>query len=34
MLRTTGHEEQALDVLDRATELGLRAAPTDARSER
>ena len=34
MLRATGHEEQALDVLDRATELGLRAAPTDARSER
>ena len=34
MLRATGHEEQALDVLDRATELGLRAAPTDARAER
>jgi transcriptional regulator with XRE-family HTH domain len=34
MLRATGHEEQALDVLDRATELGLRATPTDARSER
>jgi ATP/maltotriose-dependent transcriptional regulator MalT len=34
MLRTTGHEEQALDVLDRATELGLRAAPTEARAER
>jgi transcriptional regulator with XRE-family HTH domain len=34
MLRATGHEEQALDVLDRAAELGLRATPTDARSER
>ncbi len=34
MLRATGHEEQALDVLDRATELGLRATPTDTRSER
>jgi transcriptional regulator with XRE-family HTH domain len=34
MLRTNGHEEQALDVLDRATELGLRAAPADARAER
>lgn len=33
MLRKTGHEEQALDVLDRATELGLRAAPVD-RAER
>jgi len=34
MLRANGHEEQALDVLDRATELGLRAAPSDARAER
>ena len=34
MLRATGHEEQALDVLDRATELGLRAAPTDVHAER
>ena len=34
MLRATGHEEQALDVLDRATELGLRATPADARAER
>jgi len=33
MLRATGHEEQALDVLDRATELGLRAAPVDARTD-
>jgi len=33
MLRATGHEEQALDVLDRATELGLRAAPVDARAD-
>ena len=34
MLRATGHEEQALDVLDRATELGLRATPTEARADR
>ena len=34
MLRATGHEEQALDVLDRATELGLRATPTDVRADR
>ncbi|HVM57039.1 MAG TPA: helix-turn-helix domain-containing protein [Gaiellaceae bacterium] len=33
MLRRTGHEEQALDVLDRATELGLRATPADARAD-
>ena len=33
MLRATGHEEQALDVLDRATELGLRAAPVDVRAD-
>ena len=30
MLRAAGREEQALDVLDRAAELGLRAAPPDA----
>jgi transcriptional regulator with XRE-family HTH domain len=34
LLRTNGHEEQALDVLDRATELGLRATPADAHVER
>ncbi len=34
MLRGAGHEEQALDVLERASELGLRATPTDPRSER
>jgi len=33
MLRATGHEEQALDVLDRATELGLRAAPAEVHAE-
>lgn len=30
MLRAAGRERQALDVLDRAAELGLRAAPADA----
>ncbi len=30
MLRAAGREKQALDVLDRAAELGLRAAPPDA----
>ena len=30
MLRAAGREQQALDVLDRAAELGLRAAPADA----
>ena len=34
MLRANGQEEQALDVLDRATELGLRAAPADVHVER
>jgi tetratricopeptide (TPR) repeat protein len=34
LLRTNGHEEQALDVLDRATELGLRAAPAGDHVER
>jgi transcriptional regulator with XRE-family HTH domain len=34
LLRTNGHEEQALDVLDRATELGLRAAPAGEHAER
>ncbi len=34
LLRTNGHEEQALDVLDRATELGLRAAPAGEHVER
>ncbi len=34
LLRTNGHEEQALDVLDRATELGLRAAPSGEHVER
>jgi hypothetical protein len=32
MLRESGHEEQALDVLDRAAELGTRAAPEGARA--
>jgi transcriptional regulator with XRE-family HTH domain len=32
MLRENGHEEQALDVLDRAAELGTRAAPEGARA--
>jgi tetratricopeptide (TPR) repeat protein len=30
MLRAAGREDRALDVLDRAAELGLRAAPPDA----
>jgi transcriptional regulator with XRE-family HTH domain len=30
LLRTVGREQRALDVLDRAAELGLRAAPADA----
>jgi transcriptional regulator with XRE-family HTH domain len=33
MLRQVGREEQALDVLDRAAEFGMRAAPADARVE-
>ncbi len=31
-LRTAGREEQALDVLDRAAELGLRAAPAETQT--
>jgi tetratricopeptide (TPR) repeat protein len=34
MLRQMGREEQALDVLDRAAELAMRAAPAEARVER
>ncbi|HKI92251.1 MAG TPA: helix-turn-helix domain-containing protein [Gaiellaceae bacterium] len=34
MLRAAGREEQALDVLERASELGLRATPTEARADR
>jgi transcriptional regulator with XRE-family HTH domain/pyrimidine deaminase RibD-like protein len=34
MLRASGDESQALDVLDRATSLGMRAAPQHARSDR
>jgi tetratricopeptide (TPR) repeat protein len=34
MLRQDGREEQALDVLERAAELGMRAAPADTRAER
>jgi transcriptional regulator with XRE-family HTH domain len=34
MLRQVGREQQALDVLDRAAELAMRAAPADARVER
>jgi len=34
MLRAAGREEQALDVLDRAAELGLRMSPGEIRSER
>ena len=34
MLRGAGREAEALDVLDRAAELGMRAAPQHARSER
>jgi tetratricopeptide (TPR) repeat protein len=33
MLRQNGREEQALDVLERAAELGMRATPADARVE-
>jgi transcriptional regulator with XRE-family HTH domain len=34
MLRAAGREQQALDVLDRAAELGLRAAPAESLGER
>jgi transcriptional regulator with XRE-family HTH domain len=34
MLREQGREERALDVLDRAAELGMRAAPDTAHAER
>jgi transcriptional regulator with XRE-family HTH domain len=34
MLRKVGREQQALDVLDRAAELAMRATPADARAER
>ena len=34
MLRQDGREEQALDVLERAAELGMRAAPADTHAER
>jgi transcriptional regulator with XRE-family HTH domain len=34
MLRENGREEQALDVLERAAELGMRVNPSDARAER
>jgi tetratricopeptide (TPR) repeat protein len=34
MLRQVGREDQAMDVLDRATEFAMRATPADARSER
>jgi hypothetical protein len=34
MLREIGREEQALDVLERAAELGMRVNPADARTER
>jgi tetratricopeptide (TPR) repeat protein len=34
MLRQVGREQQALDVLDRAAELGMRATPADTRVER
>jgi tetratricopeptide (TPR) repeat protein len=34
MLRQVGREQQALDVLDRAAELGMRGSPADARVER
>jgi transcriptional regulator with XRE-family HTH domain len=33
VLRRSGHEEQAMDVLERATVFGLRAAPSQARTE-
>ncbi|HEY3543474.1 MAG TPA: helix-turn-helix domain-containing protein [Gaiellaceae bacterium] len=34
MLRQVGREQQAMDVLDRAAELAMRATPADARVER
>ncbi|HET8528473.1 MAG TPA: helix-turn-helix domain-containing protein [Gaiellaceae bacterium] len=34
MLRQVGREDQAMDVLDRAAELAMRAAPAEARAER
>lgn len=34
MLRSAGREEEAMDVLDRAAELGMRAAPQHSRAER
>jgi tetratricopeptide (TPR) repeat protein len=34
MLREQGGEKRALDVLDRAAELGMRAAPDTAHAER
>jgi hypothetical protein len=34
MLRQVGREDQAMDVLDRAADLALRATPADARAER
>ncbi len=34
MLREDGREEQALDVLERATEIGMRMTPADARAAR
>jgi tetratricopeptide (TPR) repeat protein len=34
MLRETGQEEEAMDVLERAAELGMRAAPAEAHAER
>ena len=33
-LRELGREEQALDVLERATDLGTRALPAEAHAER
>jgi hypothetical protein len=34
MLRQAGREAEALDVLDRAAALGMRATPEGARTER
>ena len=34
MLREIGREEQAMDVLERGTELGMRSAPAEAHAER
>ncbi len=34
MLRELGREEQAMDVLERGTELGMRSAPAEAHAER